>query len=102
MSRLSSSKALLLSAVAGAGVLGGALFFGAGIVSAADPTPTPAPSQQQAAPNGGQPAAPGQGGTHDPANCPNMGNDNGGTAAPSSGTQGGGVSFRGGPRGYHY
>jgi hypothetical protein len=95
MNVVKSTKALVLSAVAGAAIVGGGLLLTGGIASAADPTPTPAPQQQQT-----QPAQPGQqnNGQHDPANCPNMGNDNGGSGTAPSGS-GTGLGFRGMSRG---
>jgi hypothetical protein len=93
MRKVTATRALLLSAVAGAGVVGGALFFGAGIVSADDPTP--APDQQQSSPTPGQGPA-GQHGQHDPADCPHMNNDSGTApgATNSGGPNGAGAGFR--------
>jgi hypothetical protein len=92
MKSLGPMKAFMLSALAGGGIVAGALLFGGGIVSAADPTPTPAPGQEQTTPV--NPQTPQSGTQHDSANCPNMGNDSTTPGANSSGPSGGGVGFR--------
>jgi len=76
-------RAFVISAVAGAGLVGGGLLLFGGVASAADPTPTPPQQQQQATPQPGQQAPNGQG-TQD-HNCPHMGNDSG-SSYPNNGT----------------
>ena len=91
MSVARSFKIGVASTVGGAVLVVGGLFLGGALANAEEPTPTPAPGQEQAAPGTQEQRMPrAQNGTQEDGDCPGMDGEGGSTA--------GGVRFRGGSR----
>ena len=91
MSVIGSTRAMVMSAAAGFGLVAGALFIGAPLVSADEPTPTPQAGQETAPGTGAQDDST----EHAQGDCSGM-DDSG---AGSNGTSGG-VGLRGAVRGF--
>ncbi len=100
-------KGVVISAIVAVALLAGAFVLSSSFASAQTPSPTP--DTQQSAPT--TPTTPSttpdtqtpgtqndQQGTHNPANCPNMGN-NDGSSSYQGGASSSGASFQGGHRG---
>jgi hypothetical protein len=87
MSVIGSTRAMAISGAAGFGLVAGALFIGAPLVSADEPTPTPQAGQDQAAPG-----TQGESTEHAQGDCPGM------DQSAGSGTSG--VGLRGMARGF--